>query len=337
MGTPVKDVVISDSAPKSLLLEKHADYIAAYGKKKDDYEYCMTEYLRLSGIYWGLTAMDLVKQLDRMSKEEVLEFVQSCQHECGGFGASTGHDPHLLYTLSAVQVLVLYDAVDCVDVGKVIEFVKTLQEEDGSFTGDKWGEVDTRFSFCAVACLALLGQLDAIDVDKAVDFVTSCQNFDGGFGCRPGSETHAGQIYCCVGMLAITGRLHHVNADLLGWWLCERQLPSGGLNGRPEKLPDLCYSWWVLTSLKIIGRIHWIDKDKLTRFMLACQDEETGGFADRPGDMVTVPHPVWDSGAVVTGGGVTEGHQSCVLHARRDDPPSGHPTGFIMTGTRDRH
>lgn len=52
------------------------------------------------------------------------------------------------------------------------------------------------------------------------------------------------------------------------------------------QLPDVCYSWWVLAALKIIGRIHWIDKAKLRRFILACQDEETGGFADRPGDMV---------------------------------------------------
>ena len=53
------------------------------------------------------------------------------------------------------------------------------------------------------------------------------------------------------------------------------------------QLPDVCYSWWVLASLKIIGRIHWIDKAKLRAFILACQDEETGGFADRPGDMVS--------------------------------------------------
>jgi len=27
-------------------------------------------------------------------------------------------------------------------------------------------------------------------------------------------------------------------------------------------------------------------QDKLRSYILACQDEETGGFADRPGDMV---------------------------------------------------
>ncbi|CAD7682529.1 unnamed protein product [Nyctereutes procyonoides] len=260
MGTPQKDVIIKSDAPDTLLLEKHADYIASYSSKKDDYEYCMSEYLRMSGIYWGLTVMDLMGQLHRMNREEILTFIKSCQHECGGISASIRHDPHLLYTLRAAQILTLYDSI-VIDVNKVVEYVQSLQKEDGSFAGDIWGEIDTRFSFCAVATLALLGKLDAINVEKAIEFVLSCMNFDGGFGCRPGSESHAGQIYCCTGFLAITSQLHQVNSDLLGWWLCERQLPSGGLNGRSEKLPDVCYSWWVLASLKIIGRLHWIDRN----------------------------------------------------------------------------
>ena len=64
----------------------------------------MSEYLRMSGVYWGLTVMDLMGQLHRMNREEILVFIKSCQHECGGVSASIGHDPHLLYTLSAVQV-----------------------------------------------------------------------------------------------------------------------------------------------------------------------------------------------------------------------------------------
>ena len=64
----------------------------------------MTEFLRMSGIYWGLTAMALMGKLEQMNKEEVIEFVKACQHEHGGFSASINHDPHLLYSLSAVQV-----------------------------------------------------------------------------------------------------------------------------------------------------------------------------------------------------------------------------------------
>ena len=65
----------------------------------------MTEYLRVSGIYWGLTGMALMKRLGVMNKAEVLEFVKSCQHSNGGFGACENHDSHLLYTLSSIQVI----------------------------------------------------------------------------------------------------------------------------------------------------------------------------------------------------------------------------------------
>lgn len=289
----MKDVNMTDKHPSKLLLDKHCDYICSYGKKKDDYEYCITEYLRLGGMYWGLTALDLMGHIENLDKLEILDFVKSCQHTCGGFGASVGHDPHILYTLSAIQILTMYDEIDIIDVEKAVEFIRGLQQEDGSFVGDKWGEIDTRFTFCSVASLALLKRLNEINLDKAVAFVRLCMNFDGGFGCRPGSETHSGQIYCCLGVLAIAQQLHHVKSDLLGWWLCERQLPSGGLNGRPEKLPDVCYSWWVLASLKIIGRLHWIDKEKLVKFILASQDEESGGFSDRPGDMVDPFHTLF--------------------------------------------
>lgn len=230
------------------------------------------------------------------NKEEILKFIKQCQHKSGGISASVGHDPHLLYTLSAVQILVLLDSLNenVIDLNKVVEFVQGLQQSDGSFFGDKWGEVDVRFSFCAIATLKILKRESEINLEKAIGFVMKCHNFiDGGFGSKPGSESHAGLIYCSLGCLALTNNLHLVDADLLGWWLCERQLNSGGLNGRPEKLPDLCYSWWVLSSLTILGRLHWINRTKLFNYILACQDDETGGFNDRPGNLVDPFHTVF--------------------------------------------
>jgi hypothetical protein len=100
-------------------------------------------------------------------------------------------------------------------------------------------------------------------------------------------------VFCCVGALAIVDALEHVDADLLGWWLCERQLPNGGLNGRPEKLEDVCYSWWCLSSLAILRRLHWIDGAALSAFILRCQDTDTGGIADRPGNYVDVFHTLF--------------------------------------------
>jgi len=234
--------------------------------------------------------MELLGARSRMDQAKILQFVLACQHPNGGFGGNIGHDPHLLYTLSAVQVLAVLDSLHLIDKAAVTAYVLSLQLEDGSVLGDEFGEIDTRFSYCALNCLAILGTLQLMEVKKATDFIAQCRNYDGGFGAVPGAESHAGQIFCCTAALAIGGGLNHIDGDLLGWWLCERQLPTGGLNGRPEKKQDVCYSWWVLSALSILQRISWIDRIKLGDFILSCQDDVDGGISDRAGNMADVFH-----------------------------------------------
>lgn len=60
----------------------------------------------------------------------------------------------------------------------------------------------------------------------------------------------------------------------------------------------LSFSWWVLASLTILGRQHWIDNEKLKEFILNCQDTETGGFSDRPGNMPDIFHTLFGTGAL---------------------------------------
>ncbi|KAF8430121.1 type-2 protein geranylgeranyltransferase subunit beta [Tirmania nivea] len=280
--------------PQELYVDKHVAYIKSLDTRKDELEYWLTEHLRINGVYWGLTALDLLGHRDVLPRDKTIVFVRSCQHENGGFGAHPGHDAHILTTVSAVQILAIENALDQVDKDQVARYIASLQDrETGIFAGDKWGEVDTRFTYGAFNCLSLLGKLDYIDVEKAVQYVLLCKNYDGGFGMLPGAESHAGQIFTCVGTLAIAKKLDLIDHDLLGEWLSERQLPNGGLNGRPEKLEDVCYSWWVLSSLAMIDRLHWIDRDKLVAFILSCQDPERGGIADRPNDMPDVFHTVF--------------------------------------------
>lgn len=266
------------------------------------------------------------------SRRSIGDWVFDCyDSRSGGFGGNcTGeghsaypHDGHLLYTLSALQILAMADALDDVRLNKdaVVNFISMMQNDDGSFSGDKWGEVDTRFTYCAFSCLAILGRMPlpqwydkdggeeddvndkqqhaVIDSYNAVRYIMSCRNFDGGFGCVPGAESHAGQVFCCIGALSIARSLHLLNesstvdgcdADLLAWWLAERQCDSGGLNGRPEKQADVCYSWWILSALSIMGRVSWINTHTLGQFILNCQDEEDGGIADRPNDMADIYH-----------------------------------------------
>jgi len=315
-----KDTVsldIGDSAVP-FYRSSHLRYIRRLANKLDSpssYEGAVTEHLRMSGIYWTYTALSLLvspseantilgvhpSSTDSSSEEEarssIVDWVLKCFHaKSGGFGGNVGHDGHLLYTLSALQVLVIADYdLNQLAVENIVSFVVSLQQDDGSFAGDKWGEIDTRFSYCALSVLSLLssisGGLNCIDIGKAVEYIASCQNMDGGFGSMKGAESHAGQVFCCVGALSITKSLDVIrHPDLLGWWLAERQCDSGGLNGRPEKQADVCYSWWILSVLSIMDRLDWISEDKLAAFISKAQDPDDGGIADRPEDMPDIFH-----------------------------------------------
>ncbi|KAI6247116.1 Geranylgeranyl transferase type-2 subunit beta [Erysiphe necator] len=302
MSTMAASSLTQNSLPGNiqLVIEPHVKYIQSLNSRKDELEYWLTEHLRLNGLYWGLTALHLLQRPDALPRQETISFVLSCLTERGGFSAAPNHDAHLLYTCSAIQILATLDALNELDVknrgGKLTvgKWIANLQnKETGTWAGDEWGEEDTRFLYAALNALSLLKMLHLVDVDKAVDYIVSCANFDGGYGTAPGAESHSGQIFACLGALSILGRLDTVDKNKLGGWLSERQVDGGGLNGRPEKLEDVCYSWWVGCSLTMIGKIHWIDGKKLAEFILRCQDTESGGFADRPGDMVDVFHTLF--------------------------------------------
>lgn len=110
----------------------------------------MAEHLKLNGCYWALTSLDiLVPQQDGINdclekavassatmtissgtassntstmKSDIIKFILACQdnnHTAsngagGGFGGSIDHDPHILYTLSAVQTLATLDSLDAI-------------------------------------------------------------------------------------------------------------------------------------------------------------------------------------------------------------------------------
>lgn len=335
----------------------HAQYITTLASKLDkptSYEGAITEHLRVSGVYWSLTALSLLQSADAVdqsmgvtvpcdtpgdddnnNRPPIIDWVFDCfDAKNGGFGGTPGHDAHLLYTLSAVQILALADRLDDPRLERkaVIDFVSSLQQPDGSFSGDRWGEIDTRFTYCALSTLSILGALDRVEVRRAAIYIQQCRNLDGGFGSVIGAESHAGQVFCCVGALSIAQSLDLLErdgTDLLGWWLAERQVDSGGLNGRPEKQADVCYSWWILSALSIMGKLPWINGDRLASFILHCQDDEDGGIADRPDDMADVFHTFFGIAGLSLLGNLhsveNQGHSY-----RRIDPVYALPTDVVV-------
>lgn len=61
-----KDVELSSEVPKVVLLDKHSNYLINYAKDESNWEKIFAEYLKMSGIYWSLTAMDLMHNLDKI-------------------------------------------------------------------------------------------------------------------------------------------------------------------------------------------------------------------------------------------------------------------------------
>ena len=81
------------------------------------------------------------------NEECILDWLFSCwDPQTGGFGGNTGQNGHMLYTLSALQILALagnsLETDSRLDRDRVIEFILALQQPDGSWAGDKWGEID---------------------------------------------------------------------------------------------------------------------------------------------------------------------------------------------------
>ncbi len=262
--------------------DKHVRFVQTLERQTDTFEYWATEHLKLNAVYWGVTALDLMGCVpEGAERERLLQFVVSCAApDDSSYGGNVGHDPHLLYTLSAIQLLVLFERLDLMDVDRVAAFIVSLQQEDGSFVGDKWGEKDTRFSYCAVMGLSLLGRLHLINRDSCLRFVLACKNFDEAFGVVPEAESHAGQTFCCVATLAILGRLDAVDRDKLGWWLAERQLQcedaeDGGISDRPENLADVFHLFFGICGLsmlkheafglKLIDAEYALPKDRLLK------------------------------------------------------------------------
>jgi geranylgeranyl transferase type-2 subunit beta len=47
-----KDAPLPADAPDRLLMDEHARFILKYDQDKEEYEFVMSEFLRLNAVYW---------------------------------------------------------------------------------------------------------------------------------------------------------------------------------------------------------------------------------------------------------------------------------------------
>lgn len=201
-------------------------------------------------VYWithSLALLDKPTISDDVTNN-VIEFINECAHEDGGYGGGPGQIAHLATTFAAVNALITTSnekALESIDRAGIVKFLHRMKQDDGSFTMHEDGEIDSRATYCALSVLKCLNIHDPILMDKTADWIISCQTYEGGFGSSPGAEAHGGYSFCCVASLCLLNQLPRVDLSSLLRWLVNKQSQvEGGFCGRSNKLVDSCYSYW---------------------------------------------------------------------------------------------
>lgn len=132
-----------------------------------------------------------------------------------------------------------------------------------------------------------------LDRERIIRYIFECENDDGGFGPYPSAESHAANTFCCISALCTLNALDLIEEEKTNRFLVFRQTTSGGFNGRINKKEDLCYSFWVYSCLYMLGNSEFIDSNKLIDFIGKCYDDETGMYADKPGNEPDLYHTLY--------------------------------------------
>ncbi|GIQ85639.1 geranylgeranyl transferase type-2 subunit beta, partial [Kipferlia bialata] len=261
-------------------------------------------YLAVSGMYWGLTALDIMHMLTKegvrhtplvegaeseaegesaadtpFAQEDVVSFVMSCYQTVpletgvgGGFGGAPKHDVHTLYTMSALQLLALYDSLDVLDVAEA-EGGKTKRQ-------------------------------------SIIDWVCSLQLSDGSFSGDASGECDSRLTYTSLAILGILGvdmdmrresgegeRVHIrdiVRADQVVGWLARCQSVDGGFSVSPGDESHGGQAFVTLGALSLLHSLSALPSPTLASLWLAQRQMPfVGGFNGRPSKKEDVCYSWW--------------------------------------------
>ncbi|PIA60225.1 hypothetical protein AQUCO_00300017v1, partial [Aquilegia coerulea] len=182
--------------------DRHVQYLLMmYESIPSDYE--EQEINRLTLAYFVISGLNILNALDRIDKEQVVNWVLSFQvHPSdsdskdsrkfyGFYGSTTiqfsselfdttklSHNGgHLASTYCALAMLktVGYDLCK-LDSELILISMKNLQQHNGSFMPIHAGaEKDLRFVYCAAAICFMLNSWCGMDREKAKEYILSCQ------------------------------------------------------------------------------------------------------------------------------------------------------------------
>lgn len=259
-----------------LATANHVKYIQSLNTRKDEYDYWLTEHLRLNGVYWGLVALHLLGHPDALPRDETIDFVLSCQHKNGGFGAAPGHDAHMLYTVSAVQILAMVDGFDELE---------------------KRGTGKAKVAECEYTSFLIL-RLDTFPPpadpsprshmrwtsphSQPHPVIANLQNKDTGtFSGDEWGEEDTRFVYGAFNALSLLHLLHLVDVDRAVDHIVACANFDGGYGVTPGAESHSGQIFTCVAALAIAGRLDLVDADRLGRW-LSERQVAGGGLNGRP-------------------------------------------------------
>ncbi|KAJ8540369.1 hypothetical protein K7X08_030288 [Anisodus acutangulus] len=313
----LSDLDSEDSIPMFFDKNRHICYLEMMLELLPS-PYQSQEINRLTLAYFAVCGLDILRSLDGVDKEGVINWVLSLQAHLrdkaelsngqfyGFHGSrSSQFQPNVDgYLLCASILKTLGYDFSLLDSTSIVKSMKNFQQRDERYTFmpiHSGAETDLCFVYCAAAISSMLENWSGIDKEKAKEYIINCQSYGGGFGLSPGSESHGGATFCAIASLKLMGLIEDdilsknvsscfINMPLLLDWSLQRQAAiDGGFQGRLNKATDACYAFWVGGVLKILGAHKFINYDGLRKFLFTCQSQY-GGFGKTPDQLPDLYH-----------------------------------------------
>ena len=118
-------------------LEKHLNYLTNLDKTRDKYSigFFTNEHLKVSALFWGVGALNLINSIDKHDTEKTVKFLEECYNTDGGYGGSLGQDSHITSTHYALLVLIQLNRLDSALKHKeqISNYIKSLQNKERAF------------------------------------------------------------------------------------------------------------------------------------------------------------------------------------------------------------
>ena len=102
-----------DKNEQKFYFEKHLTYLTTLDKTRDKYSigFFTNEHLKVSALFWGVGALNLINSIDKHDTEKTVKFLSECYNPDGGYGGSVKQDSHITSTHYALLTLIqLYHA-----------------------------------------------------------------------------------------------------------------------------------------------------------------------------------------------------------------------------------